>query len=196
MDIRKVDIKKLAPWNWFKKEEEEGRASVPVHYHGHRPGYAAGGVLDPLLELHREMDRMFDRFLRGFGFPSFFPEGLTSLTESGGLLKPRVDIGASDSEYTISVEVPGVSEDDIRVEVVDNTLTISGEKKQEKEEKKRDYYRVERSYGAFRRVLSLPEDAVQDEIKASFTNGVLTITMPRKTLPRKEVREIEIKKAA
>jgi HSP20 family protein len=194
MDIRKVDIKKLAPWNWFKKEEEEGRAHVPVHYQGGDPAW---GSLAPFFELHREMDRMFDRFLRGFGFPSLFSEGLLApLHDSGGLLKPRVDIGASDNEYTISVEVPGVSEDDIRVEVADNTLTVTGEKRQEKEEKRRDYYRIERSYGTFRRVLSLPDDAVQDDIKAAFANGVLTITVPRKAAAGKKTREIEIRKAA
>ena len=68
----------------------------------------------------------------------------------------------TDKEYSITVEVPGVSEKDVKIEIVDNTMTIKGEKKQEKEEKEKDYYRVERSHGSFQRLLSLPEDANQD----------------------------------
>ena len=75
----------------------------------------------------------------------------------------------------------------------DNTLTIRGEKRQEKEEKAKDYYRIERSYGSFQRVLSLPEDVDQDTIKATFKNGVLTVTMPRKAVTGgAEVKQIEI----
>lgn len=95
--------------------------------------------------------------------------------------------------HSITVEVPGVDEKDVKVEVADNTMIIKGEKKQEKEEKDKNYYRVERSYGSFQRVLSLPEDASQDDIKATFKNGILTIKMPRKSLPKSKVRQIEVK---
>lgn len=118
----------------------------------------------------------------------------TSLGTSG-LLKPRVDIGASENDYTITVEVPGVDENEIRLEVSNNTMIIKGEKKQEKEEKEKNYYRIERSYGSFQRVLSLPEDANQDEINATFKNGVLTVTMPKNALPGREAKQIEIKSA-
>lgn len=187
-----MDIKKLAPWNWFKKEEEETGADVPVK-RGETKGAAQhGGGVDPITQLHRQMDRLFADTFRGLGLSPFASEFATPLIASG-VLRPQVDIGATDREYAITVEVPGVSENDVTVEVANNTLTIRGEKRQEKEEKEKDYYRVERSYGSFQRVLSLPVDAVQDDIKASFKHGVLTITMPRKALPKSEVKHIEIK---
>ncbi|MCI5137300.1 MAG: Hsp20/alpha crystallin family protein, partial [Candidatus Electrothrix sp. AR1] len=84
------------------------------------------------------------------------------------MLKPMTDLAASDKEYTVTVEVPGAEKDDIKIEVVNNVMTIRGEKKQKKEEKEKDYYRQERFYGSFQRVLSLPEDADQETIKATF----------------------------
>jgi len=86
-----------------------------------------------------------------------------------------------------------VSEKDVTLEIVNNTMTIRGEKKQEKEEKEKNYYRVERSYGSFQRVLSLPQDADQEDVKATFKNGVLTVTIPRKELPKSEAKRIDIK---
>lgn len=186
-----MDIKKIAPWNWFKKEEEAG-ATVPVR-HGERKSWdPAGEACHPIQQLHREMDRMFDNTLSGFGLSPFRTGFLTPLT-AAGLLRPQVDIGANNQEYCITVEVPGVDEKDVTVEIAKNTLTIRGEKKQEKEEKDKDYYRVERSYGSFQRVLSLPEDADQDAVQATFKNGVLRVAMPRKALPKTQARQIAIK---
>ncbi len=188
-----MDIKKWVPWNWFKKEEEDAGEMLPV-----RRGNAKeqGGVPDhPLRLFHQEIDRLFDKALRGFGLPSFGLDRPMFPRLADGILKPTLDLGATDKEYTITVEIPGVDEKDVRLEIVNDTLTISGEKKQEKEEKEKNYYRMERSYGSFRRVLSLPEDADQDKVKATFKNGVLTVTMPRKTLPKSDVKQIEIKSA-
>ena len=188
-----MDIKKLAPWNWFKKEEEEGTAAVPVKHKERKSTLNDGVSYHPLIQLHREMDRLFENALKGFGHTPISNELFTPLSSSG-LLKPELDVAVTDKEYSITVEVPGVSEKDVKIEIVDNTMTIRGEKKQEKEEKEKDYYRVERSYGSFQRVLSLPEDANQDDVKATFKNGVLTIKMPRKTLSTKtDVKKIEIK---
>lgn len=185
-----MDLKKLAPWNWFKKEEEMDHA-VPVK-HSARGGYFPERPYDPTLPIHRDIDRLFDHFWRGFnpltmGGSGFFP----SLGETG-ILKPKVDLSATEQEYLLTVEIPGVSETDVAVDVSGNTMTIKGEKKQEKEEKDKNYYRIERSYGSFQRVLSLPEDVNQESIKASFKNGVLSITMPRKALPKGEVKQIQI----
>ena len=105
-----------------------------------------------------------------------------------------MDIGATDKEYSIAVEIPGVSEKDIKVEISNNTMTIRGEKKQEKEEKSQNFYRVERSYGAFQRVLNLPEDANQEDIKAVFSKGILTIKLPRISSVASEVKRVEIKR--
>ena len=88
-----------------------------------------------------------------------------------------------------------MDEKDISLEIVNDTLTIRGEKKQEKEEKKKDFYRMERSYGTFQRVLTLPEDADQDGVKATFKKGVLTVTLARKVLAKTEAKQIEVKSA-
>ncbi|MCK9296268.1 MAG: Hsp20/alpha crystallin family protein [Desulfobulbaceae bacterium] len=186
-----MDFKKLAPWNWFKKEEEESGSTVPVRHHAPHP--PADRLPGPFVQLQREMDRLFADFFTGFGsapfrYEGFFPGPLTS-----GLLKPTLDIGANDREYTISVEVPGVDQKDVKIEITNNTLTIRGEKRQETEEKEKNFYRMERSYGSFQRTLSLPEDADQEKINAVFKNGVLTVTMPRKALPQAEVKRIEIR---
>ncbi|MCL7489273.1 MAG: Hsp20/alpha crystallin family protein [Desulfobulbaceae bacterium] len=188
-----MDIKKFAPWNWFKKEEEEAGARVPVvQKTDTQPVYTEGGVLNPIVQLHREVDRIFEDAFRGSGIAPFKTDIFPSMT-AAGLLKPQVDIGATEKEYSITVEVPGVDEKDVKVEITNNTMTIRGEKKQEKEEKDKNYYRVERSYGSFQRVLSLPEDADQENVKATFKKGVLTIKMPKKQLPKPDVKQIEIK---
>lgn len=189
-----MDLKKLAPWNWFKKEEEDTGSSVPVKHTDSLAKYHRGGMSHPILQLQREMDRLFEDAFRGFGLSPFRSELFQPLAASG-LLKPQVDVGASDKEYSITIEVPGVDEKDVKVEVANNIMTISGEKRQEKEEKNKNYYRVERSYGSFQRDLSLPTDANQEDVKAKFKNGVLTVTIPRKALPKSEVKQIEIKSA-
>jgi HSP20 family protein len=187
-----MDIKKLAPWNWFKKEEEQSGTSVPIQRSDTVAQYPQGGSGNPIVQLRREIDGLFENAFRGFGISSFRSEFFTPLSAEG-LLKPQVDIGATDKEYSITVEVPGVSEKDVKVEISGNTMTIRGEKKKEKEEKDKNYYRVERSYGSFQRVLSLPEDANQDDVKATFNKGILTVKMPRKALPKSEVKQIEIR---
>jgi HSP20 family protein len=186
-----MDMKKLAPWNWFKKEEEEAGSTVPVLRTDSPTEYAAGSAYHPIFQLHRELDRIFDNAFRFFGLPSF-GTGFSTPFSASGLLKPQLDIGASDKEYSITVEVPGVDEKDVTVEITGNTMTIKGEKRQEKEEKETNYYRLERSYGSFQRVLSLPEDVDLDGVKAAFRNGVLTVTIPRKALPKSEVKQVEI----
>lgn len=186
-----MDVKKLAPWNWFKKEEEEYGSTHPIEKTraaksngtvGHQPG-----------QLQRQRDYLFDHIFNVmspdyFKIDNFFK---TSLTE--GLLKPTLNIGSDEKEYSISVEMPGVDRKDITIEIVNQTLTIKGEKKQEKEEKKKEFYRMERSYGSLQRVLSLPEDADHDKMKATFKNGILNIITPRKQVPKSEIKQIEIK---
>lgn len=188
-----MDIKKLVPWNWFKKEEENAGKPVPVrHSASHETDYS---LSHPITRLHHDIDRLFEDAFRGFGFAPFgggkplFPQ------MSGGLLKPTLDLGATDKEYTVTVEIPGVDDKDIKLEIVNSTLTIRGEKKQEKEENDQNFYRLERSYGSFQRVLSLPEDVDEAGVAAKFTKGVLTITLPRKSMPQSQIRRIEVKRA-
>jgi len=189
-----MDIKKLAPWNWFKKEEDETGSVVPVYRHDGNRSYQENPLSAPLVHLYTEMSRLFEDTFRGGNMPSFRSELFSPLTTQG-LLKPHVDIGATEKEYTIAVEVPGVNEEDVKIEVSNNTMIIKGEKRQAKEEKKQDFYRIERSYGSFQRMLSLPEDADQEAIKASFKKGILKIKMVRKPGPQTTVKHIKIKEA-
>jgi HSP20 family protein len=105
-----------------------------------------------------------------------------------------MDVTESDKEYEVTAELPGLEEKDVQVNVADGVLTIRGEKKAGKEEKDKNYHLIERSYGAFSRALELPEGVNPDTIKASITNGVLKVTVP-KPAPA-QVRTIEVKSAA
>jgi HSP20 family protein len=185
-----MDIKKWVPWNWFKKEEEGAGSSVPIRRTkaDTRAGYSD---INPIAYFHQEIDRLFDTF-----FSDRPSSGMGRRYEplmAKTMLKPTLDLSATDKDYTITVEIPGVDQKDVKLELVNDTLTIRGEKKQEKEEKDKNYYRMERSYGSFRRVLSLPDDADQEGIKAKFKNGVLKVTMRRKALPNSNVKRIEVR---
>ncbi len=102
-----IDFKKLAPWNWFKKEQEEQQstASLPVQRNDLQ---VAGGPVSPILQLHREIDRLFDDAFRGFGFPTLAMPRWPS--DWQGMLKPALDIQETDKQYKIALEVPGVEE--------------------------------------------------------------------------------------
>ncbi|NOX34741.1 MAG: Hsp20/alpha crystallin family protein [Deltaproteobacteria bacterium] len=185
-----MNIKKLAPWNWFKKENENNGYAVPVK-RGHvirHGGYAPS----PLKTLHEEVDRLFNNVFSGFGTLLFEPGNPFFSNMAGDILKPHLDLGATEKEYTVSVEIPGVEKKDVKLEITNDTLAIRGEKKQENEEKNKHFYRLERSYGSFQRVLSLPDDADRDRVNAVFKKGILTITIPRKALPESNVKQIEI----
>jgi HSP20 family protein len=127
-----------------------------------------------------EMDRVFDDFGFGRGWlgprPGFgWPRPLTSRTE--GWL-PDVEMLQRNNELVIRADLPGLSKDDVKVNVTEDAVTIEGERKREHEEEKGGVYRSERSYGSFSRVIALPEGAITDQAKASFKDGVLEITMP------------------
>ena len=185
-----MDIKKWVPWNWFKKEEEGGGSPMPIRKAkvDRRAGYSD---LSPVAYFHQEIDRMFDNFFSAW--PSFRMDRRHEPLMADGMLKPTLDLSATDKEYAITVEIPGVDEKDVKLELINDTLTIRGEKKQEKEEKDKDYYRMERAYGSFQRILSLPDDTDQNSIKAKFKNGVLKVTMLRKALPHSDVKRIEVR---
>ena len=176
------DLKKWAPWNWFKKEQDadQGAGNVPVAKTNLSTNPPSPS-LDPLLQLHREVDRLFDDAFRGFGgrWPRLTLPTVAS--EWRGLLRPALDIQESDKQYRITLEAPGVDEKDIQLSLDDDVLWIRGEKRQEQEHKDGQFHRVERSYGSFQRALNLPEDANQDAIKASFKNGVLTVTIDKRS---------------
>jgi HSP20 family protein len=123
----------------------------------------------------REIDRLFDRF--------FEPQGWFELP-SLGEWAPSMDVSENKDAFVVKMEVPGMEPGDIQVSIEDNALTVKGEKKQEKEQKEEKYHRVERSYGAFQRMVRLPTTVDAGKVTATFKNGVLTATLP-KTLAAK-----------
>jgi HSP20 family protein len=176
-----MDLKKLAPWNWFKKEHDDQQAerSLTVRRSDSAEAPASGGI-SPVVQLHREIDRLFDEAFRSFGvgFPvSYWPSVRTGW---GSVLRPALDIQETDRQYRISLEIPGVDEKDIQVTLTDDVLVVRGEKRQEQEHGDGQLHWVERSYGSFQRSLNLPDDADQDSIKASFKSGVLTLTIDKR----------------
>ncbi|MCA8929911.1 MAG: Hsp20/alpha crystallin family protein [Alphaproteobacteria bacterium] len=123
------------------------------------------------------MNRLFEQF--GRGLPATW--SAPGSAPGGGFLAPTVDVAETDGEMTVTAELPGVSEDDMHLSLVDNILTIKGEKKAEetKEDKEKHYRLVERSYGSFERSIPLAFKADPDSVKASFKDGVLTVTIPK-----------------
>jgi len=139
--------------------------------------------------LHREVDRLFEDFWHNGGGSSLLAPW------SGTALSPLVDETEDEKAYHVEVELPGMDQDDVDVSYSDGLLTISGEKKQEKEEKKKDYYRKERSFGSFRRVIALPGAVDESKIQASFKKGVLSIELPKSREAQKKVKKITVKSA-
>lgn len=130
----------------------------------------SGGDTDPFLQLHREMNRLFDDFFTDFGTPSFFSGG------NGGRSRPiHMEYKDTDRALEIEAELPGVEEDDIDVQLSDNLLTVKAEKKFEEEEGGRST----RSYSSFSRSIALPYDIDGDKVEATFKNGVLKLTLPK-----------------
>lgn len=123
-----------------------------------------------------DVDDLFDAF--SGSFQALRPFSLDWPKSAGGLA-PAVDVTETEKAYTIAAELPGVSEQDIDVSVHDGSLVIKGEKHQEKEEKAKNRYLSERSYGAFQRVFGLPKGTDESKIEAQFHNGVLTVTVPK-----------------
>lgn len=132
--------------------------------------------------------RMRDEMERFFGGAPF--EDGVSL--GAAAFRPDADLVRTDGGYELSVELPGVDQKDITVDVHDGVLTVSGEKKYEHEEKTKESFRAERRYGSFMRRMSLPADADEAKIKASFDKGVLTLTIPASEDKRASGRKIQI----
>ncbi len=144
---------------------------------------------EPFGLLRREIDQLFDDFTRGFTLEPFrMLEGLSRKT-----FRPVVDVTEADKSVKVTVELPGMDEKDIELSVKDGQLTIRGEKHEEKEEKKRGHYRMERSFGEFMRTVVLPVGVDTDKVTAEFKKGVLSVTIPRTREARTEARTIPIK---
>jgi HSP20 family protein len=163
-------------------------AATPVEVKKAAP--ARTGSLEPWRSFRDEMDRFFDRFSNGLSVPAFEP----LLSRYADFATPAVDFAEDDKAYTVTAELPGIEEKDIDVTVSGGMLTIKGEKKKEREEKNKNYYLSERSYGSFQRAFSLPEGIDQNKIAANFAKGVLTVTLPKNAEAQKS-QKIEVKAA-
>ena len=150
----------------------------------------------PFEGLRQEIDRLFDDIGWGTLQPfrrSLFPGEPVFRRALTRATMPAVDVAESEKSYEIKAELPGMDEKDIEVKVTDGSLTIKGEKQEEREEKERDYYLQERRYGSFERSFELPESVDPDRIEASFKKGVLTVTLPKKAEAQKPAKKIEVK---
>jgi len=152
----------------------------------------------PFESLRREVDRLFEDF--GGGWPGPFRRSVFDVApfwsrEPTWAAAPAVDIAETDKVYEITAELPGMDEKNIEVKFADGVVTIKGEKREEKEEKKKDYYLSERSYGAFQRSFQVPDGIDADKIEAKFQKGVLTVTLPKSVEAQKAEKKIAVKAA-
>jgi HSP20 family protein len=123
-----------------------------------------------MVSIQDEMNRLFDDF---FGRP------LVKSEWTDGVWNPTVDVSEDKDSVIIKAEMPGMRKEDVKISVQDNVLTLKGEKKQEKEEKDKNYHRIERNYGSFCRSFQLPTSVKTDKIKANYKDGVLSVTLPK-----------------
>jgi HSP20 family protein len=140
---------------------------------------------NPFAMMQREMNRIFDSFNRNWGLGAF-PE----FTES---FMPRMEVTEDAKAFTVTAELPGMSDKDIDLSISGDMLTIRGDKKEEKEDKNKNYYYSERSYGSFLRSIPLPGQVEADKVSASFTKGVLTITLPKTSAAIDATKKISVK---
>ena len=146
---------------------------------------------EPFKSLHQEIDRVFDSFTEALPWA-----GRKAGGNGLGRLSPQIDLSETEKTVEVSIELPGVDEKDIDVTVTDDVLTIKGEKKDETEDKGKDYHVIERSYGAFQRILALPCEVDADKVDAKFDKGVLKISLPKLPEAISKSHKIKITSAA
>jgi|688.fasta_scaffold319550_2 HSP20 family protein len=167
----------LIPWKWGKKH-------VPVKREDSLPENAS------LLSVQQDMNRMFESFFRAFDAMPFSGFGESST----GLFQPRLDVSENSTELKVSVELPGLNENDLDVSISNDALTIKGEKRQEHEENSKGFYRMERHYGSFYRTIGLPCAVDRDGAEATFKNGVLSVVLPKAQNSQSNVKKIVVQR--
>jgi HSP20 family protein len=177
----------------------ETATKLPIKTEKKAPAAPTPAVWAPLEALHGEINRLFETFGGGswrlpFGRRAFELD----LSWPGGMswgVAPAVDVSEKDKQYDITAELPGLTEKDIEVKTSNGVLTIKGEKKEEKEEREKNYYLSERRYGSFVRSFRLPEGVDADKIEATFAKGVLTVVLPKSAEAQKSEKKITVKAA-
>jgi HSP20 family protein len=165
----------------------EGKSKVPA---------TGPGAMSPLESLRREVDRLFEDFGPAgwrlpFPRPSAF-EVAWPRAERWPVV-PAMDMAEKEKAYEVTAELPGMAESDVEVKLANGNLSIRGEKREEKEEKDKERYVSERSYGAFHRLFRLPDDVDADGVEAEFRNGVLKVTLPKSPEAGKKEKKIDVK---
>jgi len=171
-------------------QSNEQRSSLARHIQS-EPRLLGGSPFAIMNRFANEMERVFEEF-------GFSPRGIMSNLGRGwgeigqGMWSPQIEMVEREGQLIVRADLPGLSKDDVKVDITEDVLTIRGERNQEQEEKDKGYYHSERSYGSFYRRLPLPEGVKAEETRANFRDGVLEITIP--TEQRQEHRRnIEIK---
>lgn len=152
-----------------------------------RSGNIAKTGEHPAATFQRALNNLFDDFFSGFEVSPF--------EEKFGSFNPKIDMTEDEKEIKVTAELPGLAEKDIEVNLSRDILTIKGEKTQEKEEKGKETYYCERSYGSFTRTIQIPSEVELDKIDATFKKGVLNITLPKVAKPVEQQKKIQIKSA-
>ena len=142
-----------------------------------------------LLNVEREFNKLFNTFNQRFGFDD------SSMNEEleNAVWSPLTDISENKDQYILKMDLPGVSKENLKLNFHDGELIISGERKQEKEDKDSKYHRIERTYGKYYRSFTLPQTIQADKINAEFKDGQLTITVPKSEEAKPKELEIKVK---
>jgi HSP20 family protein len=173
-----------------KKEEstKQQKGALPKAPAGELPESITPGSL--VRRFVDEVDRLAADFGVGRGLVSSLERGLHNGT--WGAWSPQVEMFERDGELVLRADLPGLSKDDVKVELAENAVTITGERRDEREEKREGFYSSERSYGSFYRQLPLPQGVNTEDARASFRDGVLEVTMPAPKAEAKTARKLEI----
>jgi HSP20 family protein len=146
-----------------------------------------------------EMDHLFEHFglQTGWRMPGFLTQGRELLRREAGFVpgewSPQVDVLHREGQFMVRADLPGLTKEDVKVEVTDDAVTIQGERTHHKKEEAEGYYYSERSYGSFYRAIPLPEGADASKATAEFRNGVLEVTMPAPAQGTKKARRLEVR---
>jgi HSP20 family protein len=150
-----------------------------------------GDIRDPLTLL-RHVTSEFDRMFEEPAWAAFRWPSLRTREASEAVWFPEIDVFERDNRLVTKIDLPGMKKEDVKVEVADGNLAISGERKTEAEEQKERFYKCEREYGTFYRAVPLPEGVRLEDVKATFADGVLEVSVPMPAKPEAKVRKVEI----
>lgn len=154
------------------------------------PTREAGDPFGLLRQMRSEFDRMFDD-MPALRWPQLRADASEAIAWS-----PKIDVFEKDKQLVARVDLPGMKKEDVSVEVTDGHLALSGERRRETEEKKDNFYRREREYGSFYRAIPLPDGVKLDDVKATFADGVLEVSIPLPAESETKARKIQIEDSA